>query len=99
MLEGKSYLTPSISSQVLQGYLEGNKGLKTKSPWDTVTKQERKILKLIAEGYKTKEIADYLCISDKTAAKHRSNLMQKLGLHSVSALTTFAIGKGLTDKK
>ena len=99
MLEGKSYLTPNISDQILQRYLGENKGLKTKSSWDTVTKQERKILKLIAEGYKTKEIADYLCISNKTVAKHRSNLMQKLDLHSVSALTTFAIGKGLIDGK
>jgi len=99
VLEGKPYLTPNISEQILQRYLGGSKGLKTKSSWDTLTKQERKILKLIAEGYKTKEIADYLCISSKTVAKHRANLMQKLDLHSVSALTVFAIAKGLIDEK
>jgi DNA-binding NarL/FixJ family response regulator len=53
---------------------------------------------MIAEGYKNKEIADYLCISVKTVEKHRANLMQKLDLHSVSALTTFAIEKGLVNK-
>jgi len=99
VLEGKSYLTPGISGEVIHGYLGENKGLKTNSPWDTVTKQERRILKLIAEGFKNTEIADYLCISTKTAAKHRANLMQKLDLHTIAALTAFAIGKGLIEEK
>jgi DNA-binding NarL/FixJ family response regulator len=55
-------------------------------------------LKLIAEGYKNKEIADFLCISVKTVEKHRANLMQKLDLHSVSTLTALAIEKGLITK-
>jgi DNA-binding NarL/FixJ family response regulator len=55
-------------------------------------------LKLIAEGYKNKEIADFLCISVKTVEKHRANLMQKLDMHSVSALTALAIEKGLITK-
>jgi len=52
----------------------------------------------IAEGYKNKEIADYLFISLKTVEKHRSNLMKKLDLHNVAALTSFAIDKGLVEK-
>jgi DNA-binding NarL/FixJ family response regulator len=44
---------------------------------------------------KNKEIADYLCISIKTVERHRANLMEKLGLHNVSALTALAIEKGL----
>jgi DNA-binding NarL/FixJ family response regulator len=99
VLEGKSYLTPGISDEVIHGYLGEKKGLKPKSSWDTVTRQERRVLKLIAEGFKTKEIADYLCISPKTAAKHRANLMGKLDLHTVAALTAFAIGKGLIDEQ
>ena len=99
VLEGKTYLTPGISDEVIQGYLGEKKGLKTNSPWDTLTRQERRILKLIAEGLKNKEIADYLCISTKTAAKHRANLMEKLDIHNVAALTAFAIGKGLIDEK
>lgn len=99
ILNGKTYLSPSISEQVIEGYLEGNKTTKSRSSWDTLTKREREILKLIAEGYKTKEIADYLCISDKTAAKHRANLMEKLNLHNVSALTAFAIERGLVSKE
>ena len=97
VLEGKSFLAPEISEKVIQGFVEGNTPLKARSSWDTLTKQERRILKLIAEGYKNKDVADYLCISDKTAAKHRANLMHKLDLHSIQALTTFAIKKGLVE--
>ena len=53
---------------------------------------------MIGEGHKSKEIADSLCISLHTVEKHRSNLMQKLDLHSVSALVTYAIEKGLVVK-
>ena len=97
VLEGKSFLAPEISEKVIQGFVEGNTPLKARSSWDTLTKQERRILKLIAEGYKNKDVADYLCISVKTAAKHRANLMHKLDLHSIQALTTFAIKKGLVE--
>lgn len=95
LLMGKPYLSPAISETVLEGYLEGKRSLKVESSWDTLTPREREILKLIAEGYKNREIADFLCISVKTAEKHRANLMKKLDLHSVSAVTAFAIKQGL----
>jgi DNA-binding NarL/FixJ family response regulator len=95
VLDGKQYLSPGVSKQVVEGYLEGNKSIKGKSSWDTLTKREREVLKLIAEGYKSREIADYLCISENTAEKHRANLMGKLDIHSVSALTAYAVSKGL----
>jgi DNA-binding NarL/FixJ family response regulator len=56
------------------------------------------VLKLVGEGHRNKEIADYLCISVKTAEKHRANIMKKLDLHSASELTAYAIGKGLVTK-
>jgi two-component system response regulator NreC len=98
VLAGKFYLSPGISEKVINGYLAGKKPSKTATPWDTLTARERGILKLIAEGYKNKDIAEYLCISVKTVEKHRANLMQKLDLHSISALTALAIEKGLTTK-
>ena len=98
VLRGKSYLSPGVSKKVIEGYLEGHKIIKTRSPWDTLTQREREILKLIAEGYKNREIAEHLCISEKTVVKHRANLMEKLDLHSISALTTFAIEKGLVGR-
>ena len=95
VLSGKSYMSPEVSEKVLEGYLEGRKTLKTSSAWDTLTHREKEVLKLIAEGHKNAEIADFLCISVKTVNKHRANLMQKLGLHNASALTAYAIEKGL----
>jgi len=99
VLSGKPYISPEISEKVIEGYLEGRKTLKTKSSWETLTQREREILKLIAEGYKNKEIADDLCISVKTVEKHRANLMEKLDLHNVQALTAFAIEKGLVSRE
>jgi len=98
VLSGKRYLSPGISETVIEGYLEEKRAIKPKSAWDTLTKREREILKLIAEGYKNKEIADYLYVSLKTVEKHRTNLMKKLDIHNVASLTTFAMEKGLVDK-
>jgi len=98
VLAGKRYLSPSISEKVIEGYLEGKNTLEVKSAWDTLTQREREIMKLIAEGYKSKEVAEYLCISIKTVDKHRANLMNKLDLHNVAALTSLAVEKGLIGK-
>ncbi len=95
VLSGKPYLSPGVSEKVIEGYLEGRRTLKASSAWDTLSQREREVLKLIAEGYKNKEIADILFISIKTVEKHRSNLMKKLSLHNAAALTAFAIEKGL----
>jgi len=95
IFKGKPYLSPEVSERVIQGYLEVKKVSSPRSLWDTLTKREREVLKMIAEGYRNKEIADYFCISVKTVEKHRTNLMSKLNIHNVSALTTYAIEKGL----
>jgi DNA-binding NarL/FixJ family response regulator len=97
VLSGKQYISPGISDKVLDGYLDGRRTLKTRTSWETLTQREREILKLIAEGYRNKEIAEELCISVKTVEKHRSNLMEKLNLHNVQALTAFAIERGLVS--
>jgi two-component system response regulator NreC len=98
VLEGKSFLSPSVSKKVIEGYLEGKRSVKTDTSWETLTQREREILKLIAEGYKNKEIASLLFISAKTVEKHRANLMKKLDLHNVQSLTAFAIERGLISE-
>ncbi|MFH1115111.1 MAG: response regulator transcription factor [Pseudomonadota bacterium] len=98
VLRGEPYLSPAVSQVVLEGYLKGTRSPLPASPWETLTSREREILKLIAEGYKTREIADLLCISVKTAATHRANLMKKLDLHSAAALTTYAMERGLLNE-
>jgi len=98
VLDGKRYVSPAISQRLIEGYLEGRKRAKPLSAWETLTQREREILKLIAEGYKNKEIAEYLCISFKTVEKHRANLMKKLDLHNVQTLTALALEKGLISR-
>lgn len=98
VFSGKCYLSPGISEMVIEGYLDGKKSIRSCSSWETLTQREREILKMIAEGYKNKDIADYLCISPKTVEKHRANLMRKLDLHSASSLTAFAMERGLITK-
>ena len=98
VLAGKQYVSPEISGKILEGYLESQQRIRTKSSWDTLTIREKEVLKLVGEGYQNKEIADYLCISVKTVEKHRANIMQKLDVHTASALTAYAIEKGLVTK-
>jgi DNA-binding NarL/FixJ family response regulator len=95
VLNGKTYLSPDISSKIISGYLGGNKSASPASVWETVTHRERQILKLVAEGLPNKSIASYLSLSVKTVEKHRSNLMKKLDLHNASMLTAYAFAKGL----
>ncbi len=95
VMSGKQYVSPEISGMVLDGYLESRSTFKEKTSFELLTQREKEVLKLVGEGYSNKEIADYLCISPKTVEKHRANIMQKLNLHSASALTAYAIDKGL----
>jgi DNA-binding NarL/FixJ family response regulator len=98
ILAGEPYLSPGISDKVIKGYLKGKKTHRDTTSWDMLTSREMEVLKLIAGGYKSKEIAEQLFISVNTVEKHRNNIMKKLDLHSASALTAFAIKKGLVTK-
>ncbi|MBN1882443.1 MAG: response regulator transcription factor [Deltaproteobacteria bacterium] len=94
---GKTYLSPGISSRVVNGYLTGKGADRASTPLVDLSAREREVLKLIAEGYKNKEIADLLYVSETTVRKHRANIMEKLDLHNASALTAFAIEHGLLE--
>ena len=98
ILAGKTYLSPSICNEVVMGYLADPNKEKITSSIDQLTTREREVMKLIAEGYKNKDVANYLSISLKTVEKHRSNLMKKLDLHSASSITSFAIKNGVTTE-
>ena len=98
ILKGKTHLSPSICSDVVNGYLNSSNIEKPIASWSKLTHREREVIKLIAEGYRSKDIAKYLSISIKTVEKHRSNLMKKLDLHSISSLTNYAIQNGLANQ-
>ena len=98
VLAGKSYLSPTVSKEVISGFLEGQTPQESATSWSLLTRREREILTAIAEGGKNKDIAEQLHISPKTVDKHRSNIMKKLDLHNVASLTAYAIKHGLVVK-
>jgi DNA-binding NarL/FixJ family response regulator len=94
---GKSFISPAICDRVMSGYVSSGEhdAGQTAAGWEQLTDRERQVLRLVAEGYKTKEIADYLSLSKKTVEKHRSKMMRKLNLSGISAVTAYAIENGL----
>lgn len=86
----RPYLTSKVNEVVLTGYL-GGKPLKGETSGGRLTPREREIVQLLAEGLTNKEVATTLHISVKTAETHRTNIMRKLDLHSVSELVRYAV--------
>jgi len=86
--EGEIFLSAKITEVVVKDYLS------TKSILST---REREVLKYIAEGMATKEIASELCLSVKTVEAHRHQIMEKLDIHSVAELTKYAIREGISN--
>jgi two-component system response regulator NreC len=95
ILAGKIHLSSSICDKVVLGYLAYPDDDNISSSTDLLTSREREVMKLIAEEYRNKDVAEYLSISLKTVEKHRSNMMKKLNLHSTSGITRYAIKNGL----
>ena len=94
---GNSYLSPAVCRRVMNLFVQTGNARKSmeSTSWDLLSSREREVLKLVAEGYKTREIADYLGVSTKTIEKHRANMMRKMNLHSIADVTTYAIDSGL----
>ncbi len=90
---GEIYLYPSITSEVVATYLD--KKMEMEDPYERLTDREKQVLRLIAEGYTHKEIADLLNLSVKTVIAHQSNISEKLGIHSRAALIKYAIQRGI----
>jgi DNA-binding NarL/FixJ family response regulator len=89
---GKTYFTPKVAAMVLDGYLRRENGTAPGQPARSrLTAREREVVQLLAEGKSSKEVAVVLGLSVKTAETHRSNIMRKLELHSVSDLVLYAV--------
>lgn len=96
----KTFFTPRVSQMVLDGFLNREKKRSeiediANSSGDLLTAREREVIQLLAEGRTSKEVAVTLNLSVKTAETHRTNLMRKLGLHSVADLTRYAVRNGI----
>jgi len=96
VVSGKTYLSPSISDVVVNGYLHRLSKAEAAGS-DILSNREREVLQMIAEGKSTKQVALKLHISVKTVETHRRKIMNKLNIFSVAELTKYAIRKGLTS--
>ena len=90
---GDSFLYPSAAAALIQDYLHQVE----EEPYDSLTGREREILKLIAEGHTSREIAGMLFISLKTVLGHRTKIMRKLDIHNRTELIKYAVRKGLVS--
>jgi len=92
---GDSFLSPSVAKFLVQEYQHEGSLEDRYDPYQQLTDREREILKLIAEGYTTRQIAEMLVVSMKTVEGHRSNLMAKLDIHDRIGLVKYALRKGI----
>jgi len=90
---GRSYLTPAVSKEVVENYLQ-RLGPDAKSA-DILTPRQREILQAVAEGKTTKEIAQAFSISKKTVETHRAQLMERLNIYDIPGLVRYAMRAGM----
>ena len=97
VFQGKAFVDPSIADRVIKGFLEQPEVSEDAILYDKLSDREKQVLKLIAEGYTMQQIADMLILSIKTVMTHRTNLMEKLGIHNRTELIKYAIREGLVS--
>ena len=95
VLAGGTYIDPTLAGTLMLAQSNRNGQPSEDEAFDHLTPREREILKLVAEGYSNKDIADALDIAVKTVMAHRANLMDKLDIHNRSKRVQFAIRVGL----
>jgi len=93
--EGKAFFSPAISKMLVEDYIRQMQERKVEDSYDLLTTREREVLQLLAEGKNNKEAAGILNLSLYTVETHRSNIFQKLNLHSGAELVLYAIRKGV----
>ena len=92
---GDTYLSPPVSRQVVESYMQRVGGEVT--PAEPLTPRQREVLQFIAEGKSTKEVAYQLKLSIKTVETHRAQIMQRLNVHDIPGLVRYAIKAGLVN--
>ncbi len=95
-MRGEPFLFPAAVRAVVRDYLERAAEEQDLDP-DPLSDRETEIVKLVGEGYSSREIAEALVIAEKTVERHRSRIFEKLGLHDRVALTRWAIRRGLVE--
>jgi DNA-binding NarL/FixJ family response regulator len=94
---GKAYFSPEISRMMADDYLRQMQQRGVEDSYELLTSREREILQMLAEGKSNKDVANLLNLSLHTVETHRSNILQKLNLHSVPELILYAVRKGIVS--
>ena len=95
-MRGQPFLYPAAVTALIRDYLERARHGEA-TPEDPLTPREQEVVKLIAEGHTSEEIAQTLVISRKTVERHRANILEKLGMRNRVELTRYAIRRGLVE--
>jgi len=95
--KGRRFVDPSLSKEIAEDLGEAGESNMVDIAYKRLTKREQEIMRLVAEGFTTKEIAERLFISIKTVDNHRANIMNKLGIHRTVELIRYAARIGLID--
>ena len=93
--EGKAFFSPAISRMLVEDYMRQMRDREVEDSYELLTTREREVLQLFAEGTPAKEVASILGLSLYTVETHRSNIFQKINLHSVAELILYAVRKGV----
>jgi DNA-binding NarL/FixJ family response regulator len=96
-MRGEAFLYPGTERTLVREYLQRRQVEDSLSGAPGLTQRETEVVKLVAEGLSTRQIAEELVISDKTVQRHRANLLEKLGMHDRVELTRYAIRSGLVE--
>ncbi len=89
--EGKRYITPTVSETMMDAYLKTPDGPQSRKDHKRLTNREHEILDCVADGFSNQQIANKLFISVRTVEFHRTNIMEKLGIHDTVNLVRYAI--------
>jgi DNA-binding NarL/FixJ family response regulator len=95
-MRGEPFLYPGAVTALIRDLVDRERRGEP-SRKDALTPREQEVVKLIAESYSTREIAETLVISEKTVERHRANILEKLGMHDRVELTRYAVRRGLVD--
>lgn len=92
---GRPFFSPSIAQALLEDYVRLMRERGIQDSFELLTEREREVLQLLAEGKSNKEAAAVLNLSPYTVETHRTNLMQKLGVHNTAEIVLYAVRKGI----
>lgn len=98
VLRGEVYVHPSMTRILLEDMLPNSQASNTENAWSSLSDREQEVLKMVALGHTSAEIADRLSLSAKTVETYRARGMEKLGLRSRAALVRFALQEGLIKR-